>query len=400
MSYHGDGGNYQPSAGGFRPMAGGQQPPGQWAGQPQGYPPPRQPQRTRVLPTPQQDPYGPYDPAGQPPQRQQPPGGYPPARPRRRRRRWGIGRTLLVLLLLFLMFPVGAWLYLDFNIDRVDALADYDGRPAAGAGTNWLIVGSDSREGLDAEDQRRLRTGEAGGQRTDTIMLAHLPDNGDVQPTLVSFPRDFEVEIPGHGVNKINAAYAFGGAPLLVQTVEGVTDLRIDHYAEIGFGGFANVVDAIGGVEMDIETEMHDTKTGVTIPAGRQKLDGADALAFVRMRYSSATTRSDLDRVVNQRKFIGALAEQIATPGTLLNPMRLFPLLGAAPDALTIDAEDHLHHLFGLAWAMRGIADGGMVTTTIPVTSGSATHWDEAKAKAMFDALRNDQPVPEESLFT
>lgn len=296
----------------------------------------------------------------------------------------------MVLVLLI----AGIWVYLEFAINRIDALPEYEGQPAAAEGTNWLIVGSDSRQGLDPEEQARLNTGDAGGQRTDTIMVAHIPDN-DTAPTLLSLPRDSQVEIPGHGTSKINAAFSIGGAPLLAKTVEQATGLHIDHYAEIGFGGFANVVDAIGGVEMTIPQEMRDTKTGVVIPAGKQTLDGAEALGFVRMRYSEATPRSDLDRVANQRMFIGALADQIASPGTLLNPFDVIPLLATAPDALTMDTDDHLHHLLGLAWAMRGISGGGVVTTTVPTTSGSAENWDEAKSEQLFDALRNDTPVPD-----
>jgi LCP family protein required for cell wall assembly len=304
----------------------------------------------------------------------------------------------LALLVVFLLFVGGIWIYLDFNINRVHALGDYQGRPPAARGTNWLIVGSDSREGLDARAQERLRTGDTAGRRTDTIMVAHLPDN-DTRPTLLSIPRDLEVDIPGRGRNKINAAFAFGGPPLLAQTVEQLTGLRIDHYAEIGFGGFANMVDAIGGVELDIETTIHDDETGVTIPAGRQKLDGAAALAFVRTRKSEATPRSDLDRVVNQRKFIGAFASELASPQTLLNPLHLFPLIGAIPDALTVDTNDHLHDVASLGWSMRGISSDRVLTGTVPVRSTSAEVLDQAKADQLFDALRNDRPVTEDMLF-
>lgn len=323
--------------------------------------------------------------------RRPPAEGYPPPRRPRRRPRWG--RRILVTLLVLLLALGGVWIWMDTSINRVAALADYPGRPAAASGTNWLIVGSDSREGLTEEEKAKLTTGDTAGKRTDTIMLAHLPDN-DTPPTLLSIPRDSIVDIPGHEPDLINAAFRLGGAPLLVQTVEGETGLRIDHYAEISFGGFANIVDAIGGVEMDIPAEMHDTKTGATIPAGRQELDGVQALAFVRMRYSSATPRSDLDRVANQRKFIGALASEMASAGTLLNPFDLFPMLGAATDALTIDEGDHLHNLAGLGFAMRGISNGGTVTTTVPVTDSSAHHWDEAKSQQLFDALRADTPIP------
>ncbi len=339
-----------------------------------------------------------YMPPQGPPPRQAPPNrgdDYPPPR---RRRRWGFGRILLTLLLVFVVFFAGIWVYLEFSIKRVDALADYDGRPVAAAGTNWLIVGSDSREGLTAADEENLATGDvaaAGGQRTDTIMVAHLPDNS-TKPTLLSLPRDSQVKIPGHGTNKINAAFSLGGPKLLAQTVEGATGLHIDHYAEIGFGGFAKIVEAIGGVEMCIDKDMNDTVTGISIKAGcPQTLDGREALGFVRMRHSDATPRSDLDRVANQRKFIGALVSQIASPGTLLNPFDFFPLLSAAPDALTMDSGDHVHNLAGLAIAMRGISSGGVVTTTVPVTSGSAENWDKNKSKQLFDALKNDTEVPD-----
>jgi LCP family protein required for cell wall assembly len=384
MDYHHNGEAYRPSAGGFRPMAGQAPPDPAYGGQPQ---------RTRVMPV--SRPQQPLPPSGQPPH-QYPPQEYPPARPRRRRRR--PGRVLLALFVVFLLFVAGIWIYLDFNINRVNALTDYQGRPPAAQGTNWLIVGSDSREGLDAEAQARLRTGDTAGKRTDTIMLAHLPDNG-TKPTLLSIPRDLQVNIPGKGRNKVNAAFATGGAPLLVQTVEQLTGLRIDHYAEIGFGGFAKMVDAIGGVEMDVETAIHDNETGATIPAGHQTLDGAAALAFVRTRKSDATPRSDLDRVVNQRKFIGAFAGELASPQTLLNPFHLFPLIGAIPDALTVDTNDHLHHVASFGWSMRGISSNNVTTGTMPVTSGSAEALDKAKAQRLFDALRNDTPVPEDALF-
>ncbi|MEA5362661.1 LCP family protein [Amycolatopsis sp., V23-08] len=353
-------------------------------------------ERTRPMGHREQDYVPPQPPPRQPPPRQD--DDYPPSRPPRGRRRWGFGRILMTLLLVFVVFLAGIWVYLEFSIKRVDALADYEGRPVAAAGTNWLIVGSDSREGLTAADEENLATGDvaaAGGQRTDTIMVAHLPDNS-TKPTLLSLPRDSQVKIPGHGTNKINAAFSLGGPKLLAQTVEGATGLHIDHYAEIGFGGFAKIVEAIGGVEMCIDKDMNDTVTGISIKAGcPQTLDGREALGFVRMRHSDATPRSDLDRVANQRKFIGALVSQIASPGTLLNPFDFFPLLSAAPDALTMDSGDHVHNLAGLAIAMRGISSGGVVTTTVPVTSGSAENWDKNKSKQLFDALKNDTEVPD-----
>lgn len=343
----------------------------------------------------------------QPPPQDPPPGGpygdRPGERPpRRRRRRWSIPKILLTLVIVFVLFLASVWVYLEFSINRVAALHDYTGRPAAASGTNWLIVGSDSRAGLSAAQEDALSTGDeaaaGGGSRTDTIMIAHIPDNS-TKPTLLSLPRDSQVKIPGHGTNKINAAFSFGGAPLLVETVEEATGLHMDHYAEIGFGGFANIVDAIGGVHMCLDEAMNDTETGVQLKAGCQELDGAQSLGFVRMRHSAATPRSDLDRVANQRKFIGALVSQIASPGTLLNPFDFFPLLSSAPDALTMDTGDHVNNLVGLAMALRGISSDGVTTTTVPVTSGSAENWDKTKSKEMFDALRGDTDIPADAIF-
>ena len=137
----------------------------------------------------------------------------------------------------------------------------------------------------------------------------------------------------------------------------------------------------------------------MTIPAGKQTLDGRKALAFVRTRKSAATPRSDLDRVANQRKFIGALASEISSPATFLNPFDMIPLLTELPDALTVDEGDHLHNLAGLGFAMGGIGDGGTITTTVPVTDGSATQWDEAKSQQLFEALKTDTAVPKDALY-
>ncbi|MBE1469799.1 LCP family protein [Kibdelosporangium phytohabitans] len=316
-------------------------------------------------------------------------------RPPRRKRR--VGRILLIILLAIVVLIAATWIYLESSFNRVNALEDYAGRPAAGKGTNWLIVGSDSRAGLDAEDQERLATGDAKGQRTDTMLLLHLPDNNE-KPTMVSLLRDSYVDIPGKGKNKLNAAYAFGGPKLLAQTVEKNTNLRLDHYIEIGFGGFASVVDAVGGVNMCLDKPLKDPLAGIDLPAGCQDLDGANALGYVRTRVGP---RADLDRVIRQRQFISALMDKVASPGTILNPFRLVPLLADAPDAITLGEGDHLHNLPSLGFAISGASDGSTVSTSVPFSGtrsvpkiGSVIVWDEAKSKALFEALRNDTAVP------
>ena len=210
-----------------------------------------------------------------------------------------------------------ALLYFFCRIEKVDALHDYDGRPAAASGTNWLIVGSDSREGLSDEEVKDLHLGKVGGRRTDTIILLHKPESG--APTLVSLPRDSYVPIPGHGRDKLNAAYAFGGAPLLAQTVETVTGLRIDHYAEVGFGGFVGMTDAVGGVELCPKRNIRDHKSGLNVAKGCQEMDGATALAYVRARYFDP--QGDLGRVQRQQEFLGAVFDEAVEPGDAAQPV-------------------------------------------------------------------------------
>ena len=168
---------------------------------------------------------------------------------------------------------------------------------------------------------------------------------------MVSIPRDSYVPIPDYGSDKINAAFSIGGPPLLAQTVEQATGLRIDHYAEIGFGGFAGLVDAVGGVTMCPAEPINDPLAGIDLPAGCQELDGRTALGYVRSR---ATARADLDRMVNQRQFMSALVDRAASPAVLLNPLRWYPMARAAADTITVDDGDHIWDLARLAWALRG----------------------------------------------
>lgn len=304
------------------------------------------------------------------------------------------------LITLILLTMVAAWLYADHALHRVDAIGDYPGRPAAGAGTNWLIVGSDSRQGLTDSQAKRLHTGTrraVSGVRTDTIVLLHLPGNG-TKPTMVSLLRDSSVTIPGHGTDKINAAFAIGGPKLLVRTVEKNTGLRVDHYAEIGLGGFANVVGDVGGVRMCLHQAVHDHYAGVNLPAGCQTLNGSDALGYVRSRHAFAT--SDYARTAHQRQFIGALAGKAMSPGVLLNPFRSIPMILDLPDALTIDHDDGLWDLLMLAWHVRDFSS--ITSTAVPIggSNGSDLLWDPTKAQQLFHDLNHDRPIPANLITT
>jgi LCP family protein required for cell wall assembly len=319
-----------------------------------------------------------------------------PAKPRRKRP-WGRWIAVVVVALLVGFAGLGVWV--DRSLHRALVLADYPGRPAAGHGTTWLLVGSDSRSDLSPEQQTDLATGgDTGNGRTDTIMLIHVPAlTSDVRPTLVSIPRDSQVTIPGNGENKINAAFSLGGAQLLVQTVEEVTGIRVDHYAEIGFAGFADVVDAVGGVAMCPAEPINDPLAGIDLAAGCQKLNGRNALGYVRSR---ATPRADLDRMINQREFLSALLHRAASPAVWLNPLRWLPMKDSVTSAVTVDSGVHVWDLARLAWAL----DGSPVTTTVPIAGstvndlGDVLEWNSDAAARLFSAVSADQPVPADAL--
>ncbi len=281
-------------------------------------------------------------------------------------------------------------------------MSNYPERPAQGAGSTWLLVGSDSRVGLTPEQEAELATGGdrdfAGSARTDTIMMVHIPGFGsDSTATMVSIPRDSYLPIPDYGSDKVNAAFTIGGPTLLVQTIEQATGLRIDHYAEIGFAGFAGLVDAVGGVTMCPTEPISDPLAGIELPAGCQKLDGRSALGFVRSR---ATPRADLDRMTHQREFMSALVHRAVSPEVLLNPLHWYPMARAASDTVTVDDGDRVWDLARLAWTLRG----DITSVTVPIGdftdsgSGSVVVWDSDAAQRLFSALNSDSPVPRDLL--
>ncbi|MGH3487099.1 MAG: LCP family protein [Actinopolymorphaceae bacterium] len=328
------------------------------------------------------------------------PGG--PDRPRlsripRRRRRIGPFKAILLLLLAYVLILVGVPVLAWARVDKV-AFEPTDERAEDGSGTNYLIVGSDSREGLTEGEKKRLGTGSAGGRRTDTIMILHVP-NTTAPPTLVSLPRDSYVPIPGHDNNKINAAFSFGGPKLLAQTVEDVTGLRVDGYVEIGFGGFVGVVDGLGGVEMCLPKAVQDEKAHIDLEKGCQDLDGPQALGYVRARYFDPL--GDLGRVERQRQFMSAVMKETLTASTILNPVRYTRVGLAYGDALTVGDSTGVFDLARFALAMRAVSSGKGATLTVPIADpglstpvGSAVKWDTDKALELFNALKKDAIIP------
>ncbi|MFD3565333.1 LCP family protein [Streptomyces sp. NPDC058686] len=328
--------------------------------------------------------------------------GYAPPRPRpnwRRRIKWAV----LTLVVVFLGVSIGTYFWADSKLHRDVDLSKVIERPEAGQGTNYLIVGTDSRAGMSDEEKKKLHTGSAEGKRTDTMMILHTGDNGS---TMISLPRDSNVTIPSYKGSdsgklypnqgrqvKLNAAYAEDGPELLVRTVEFNTGLHIDHYAEIGFGGFAKIVDAVGGVEMNLKEGFKDKWSGADFQKGKQTLNGQQALAFVRTRHAFAA--SDLQRTKNQQAFLSALAHQVATPSTVLNPFKLYPTMGAGLDSLVVDKDMSLWDLGSMFFAMKGVTGGDGKSMNMPV-SGSVNGnlvWDKTKVKQLVGELKNDETV-------
>ncbi len=325
----------------------------------------------------------------------------PPATHRRRRTLHallGLGAVSLLLI-----GVTGVALYalseqLGNNVGRVPdvfgPLADAN-RPAATPALTFLLVGTDSRSdapttGTDAEPGT-----DPGSQRSDVLMLARI-NPSRTGASIVSIPRDSWVDIPGHGKNKINAAYAFGGPKLLVQTVEQATGLRIDSYVETGLGGYAQLVDAVGGIDVCVKRALKDAKAHINVKAGCQTFDGATALGYARARY--ADPRGDLGRVERQRQVLAAIAGKTLSPSVLALPWRSFPAASAGAGALTVDEDMSPTGLLAFVQAMRSVAGGGGLSLTVPVANaalqtsnaGEAVQWNTTQAAALFDALRAD----------
>ncbi|GAA5018816.1 LCP family protein [Actinopolymorpha pittospori] len=324
--------------------------------------------------------------------------GYPRLPRIQRRRPLRVLRWALLLVLAYVVFLIGVPVLVWDRVDKV-AFEPAGERPVDASGTNYLIVGSDSREGLTAEEKVKLGTGSASGRRTDTIMVLHVPTVPS-SPTLLSIPRDSYLPIPGAGRNKVNAAYAFGGPKLLARTLEDATGLRIDGYVQIGFGGFVDVVDGLGGVRMCLPGPVKDAKAHIDLPAGCQNLRGANALGYVRARHFDPL--GDLGRVKRQREFMSTVMKETLTGSTVGNPIRYTRVGLAYGDALTVGDTTGGFDLARFSLAMLAVSAGRGTTLTVPVAdpfartpAGTAVVWDRPKAQALFDALRSGDPIPQ-----
>ncbi|MEO5608460.1 MAG: LCP family protein [Ornithinibacter sp.] len=348
-----------------------------------------------------------YDDLGRPvrsgsPPRPPRPAGRPagttaPEPPRRARR----GRRVLTFALVAALAWVGYTVFTPWHawttVTRENTTPGGE-RPAAADGHTYLLVGSDSREGLTKAERKALGVGgDASGRRTDSIILLHTPA-GSGKPVLISIPRDSYLPIPGNDRNKVNAAFSIGGPTLLVETIEQATGLPIDGYLEIGFAGFAGVVDSLGGVNVCVKADIKDAKAHIDLKKGCQVLDGKNSLGYVRARYSDP--KGDLGRAARQRQFLGAVMKEAATPSTVLNPFTWWDFTHSAASNVIVGEDTSLLDSWRIVSTMRKVSSDEALSLVVPLSStntttraGSSVIWDEKRAGALFRMLRDGTPI-------
>ncbi|PZG21763.1 LCP family protein [Nonomuraea aridisoli] len=330
----------------------------------------------------------------------------PGAPPRRRRHwvRWAVGVTVVVVLLVAGV-AVGVTARLTSNVTHEDVSAEDLGatRPpkVATSAMNVLVVGSDQRDGKNAKYGHDI-----AGERTDTIMLVHVSSERD-NAMVVSFPRDSLVQLPACRATKsfpgqrahlgmINESFNSGGIGCTWKTIESLTRIHIDHYVKVDFTGFKSMVNAVGGVEVCLPEPVDDKKALLHLPAGRQTLDGEQALGYVRARYSLGDG-SDIGRIQRQQMFIASMIKKILSGDTLTNPARLYEVLNAGTKAVTTDSGLTPGVMFDLASSLKGIDAGKIRFITTPwhysLTQPGRVEWVQPQANRLFQIVAKDQSV-------
>ena len=339
-----------------------------------------------------------------PPQRQQPP-------PRRRRRRGSpLRRTLLFVLVSAVLLVFAAIAYLDMTAGRIERIASTElvslatTVPAAAnepaAPVNFLVIATDDRSNLP--DDWDDHFGDFAGRRTDVIMLAHMIPGQRIQ--LLSIPRDLMVDIDGHGTNRINASFVVGGPDLLVRTVQQETGIPVHHYVEIDFGGFASIVDSLGGVELYFPYPSRDKKSGLDVAAGTRKLDGEMAVAYARSRQMEIKkdgswqphNTGDVARTQRQQEIMVALFSQVTSAGSAFNLPGFLPTLA---DNIKADEGLGLGLMAELGRAALGLSADDVERATLPVKSHSGSDGrsyviPSEDAAAFLEAFLVGDPYP------
>ena len=312
---------------------------------------------------------------------------------RKARRQRAIMMACGAMSLVVLLAAGGTWAVtslISSSVSRVNA--GTGGTPPTGP-LNILMAGVDRRNGLTPEQETRLHVGHDVSSNSDTLMIIHVPaDHSSV--SVVSLPRDSWVNIPGHGMNKINAAFGLGGPKLMVRTVEEDTGLTINDYAEVDFLGFVKVIDALGGVNICLPTAVNDSYSGLNLSQGIHHVDGVTALEFARDRHSFAL--SDIARIGDQQQLLSTIMHEAISSGTLANPVRLTRFLHAALAAIRVDKNLNVTEL---ANELRTVPPSKVTFTTVPVanlnyttpTGQSAILWDTSAADHLFASIKADK---------
>jgi LCP family protein required for cell wall assembly len=302
------------------------------------------------------------------------------------------------------------------QIARIDVFKSIDDRPEkTSKAENYLVVGSDTREGLTKAQMRELRVGStatAAGGRSDTMLLIHISKARD-RAYIISLPRDSLVTIPEHisssdkktlisaRPGKLNSAFSYGGAPLLIETIELATSIKIDHYVEVSFAGFAGIVDALGGVEVCTKVDINDPKSHLVLSAGVHTLDGIEALKYVRTRDFDG--RGDIGRMQRQQQFMSAVLNKATSSGTLLNPFKLKNFINASLASVTFDSGLDPNDLLTLAKQMKNLSSGNVRTLTVPLSNPNGRYeglsvviWDDVLGADLWTRVRDDLPLVDE----
>jgi LCP family protein required for cell wall assembly len=353
------------------------------------------PERTRPSRPDGERRFSPRDPGDRPPTSAPPrsPGG---GRPWYRRLRWK--RVFGILGILLVLMMLGGYLYARSIFNRIDKVDLGDSLTSAESGTNYLIVGSDSRENVVEEGDAGFNGSEApGGQRADTMMIVHL-EGGKAQ--MLSVPRDLYLPIAGtDGSNKINASYNadLGGGPeRLVDTITQSLGIPIDRYMEIDFVSFAGLVDALGGVTIPFENPAQDEASGLFVPeAGNVELDGDQALAYVRSRHFTETINGelvedptgDLGRIQRQQTFLSVVFNELSGSR---NPFTMLRVASGMAEGLRIDDEMSMFDAMRLVWGLRGLEPEplALTTTNDRNEAGAVLILDEEASQPALDAVR------------
>lgn len=310
------------------------------------------------------------------------------APPRRRRFVRGLGFGLVLIIVLALAGGFYYWRVIGGLFKRVNVTL----APASGGALNVLMVGSDSREGLDSPEDV-LRFGRVGGRRADTIILAQVIP-GQQRGVLLHIPRDLWTTVHAEGRQfnaKVNSAYNYGPQSI-VDTVGSLTGVPINHYIEINFGGFRRMVDAVGGIDVCNDQTFYDPKINFRLDAGLHHLDGEQALSYVRTR--RATPDGDFGRIRRQQEFVRAVMSTVGKPSVLGNPVRVNSLATSFAQNVTVDQTFHLNDLIGLAIGIRRVGPDQLRTYAVPghvgrVAGQSVVIMEKDKAEPLFEALRN-----------